>query len=563
MAKNNHNNHSDKRRLRIIPLGGLGEIGKNMMVVEYGDDIIIVDAGLMFPEEEMLGIDLVLPDFTYVKKNKDKVKGVVLTHGHEDHTGALPYLLKEIDAKVYGTRLTLGLVRPKLEEYKLLESTKLVEVHPKNAVNIGCFRCEFIRMSHSIPDGVGVAIHTPVGLIVHSGDFKLDQTPIDGNIIEFDKLASFREKGVLALLSDSTNAEAVGYTRSERVVGENLHKIFEGAQGRIVVASFASHIHRIQQIIDAAHHFGRKVAVTGRTMSNNVEIAEQLGFLKVPKKIIIHPAEMKRFSPNQICVLSTGSQGEPLSALSRMANHEHKWIEIEPGDTVILSASAIPGNEKSIFQTIDRLFRCGANVLYESISGVHVSGHGAQEELKLLINLVKPKYFVPIHGEYRHLKHHASLAQDLGVPKENIFIASNGDVIEFNGNGSAKMKERVTAGAVLVDGLGVGDIGDVVLRDRQQLASDGILIVVLTINNQTGELVAGPDLVTRGFVYVKESGELLDEAREKVVCTLERTAKEAITDWAVLKADVRRTLSSFIYDKIKRRPMIMPIIVEV
>ncbi len=558
MAKNNN-----KGKLRLIPLGGLGEVGKNMFVIEYGDDIIVIDSGLMFPEDEMLGIDLVLPDFTYLKKNKDRVKAIVLTHGHEDHIGALPYVLKEMGTKVYGTRLTLGLVKVKLEEYNLLGSTKLIEVHPNNPVNIGCFRLEFFRMSHSIPDGVGIAIHTPVGLVLHSGDFKLDQTPIDGNIIEFDKLSSFREKGVLALLSDSTNAEATGFTPSERVVGDGLRRIFDSAKGRIVVASFASHIHRIQQVIDTAHKYGRKIAVTGRSMANNVEIAEQLGYLKIPKKIIIHPAEMKRHSPKQICVLSTGSQGEPLSALARMANHEHKWVEIEEGDTVIISASAVPGNEKSIFQTIDRLFRCGADVHYESTSGVHVSGHGAQEELKLLINLVKPTYFVPIHGEYRHLKHHASLALELGIPRDHIFIASNGDVIELDGNGSSKMKERVTAGAVLVDGLGVGDIGDVVLRDRQQLASDGILIVVVTINKQTGAIVAGPDLVTRGFVYVKEAGELLDEARDRVVATLERTAADAITDWAVLKSDVRRALSSYIYDKIKRRPMIMPIIVEV
>jgi len=557
MAKNN------KASLRLIPLGGLGEVGKNMLVVEYGGDMILVDAGLMFPEDEMLGIDLVLPDFTYVKRNRDKLKGIVLTHGHEDHTGALPYLLREVKAPVYGTRLTLGLVKVKLEEYGLLNSTQLVEIHPNNSVNIGCFKLEFFRMSHSIPDGVGIAIHTPVGLVVHSGDFKLDQTPIDGHIIGFDKLSYFSKKGVLALLSDSTNSEMPGYTPSERIVGETLHKIFEGANGRVVVASFASHLHRLQQVIDTAHNFGRKLAVTGRTMTNNIAIASELGYLNIPKKMLIHPAEMKRFSPKQLCVLSTGSQGEPLSALARMANHEHKWIEIAEGDTVIISASAVPGNEKSISQTIDRLFRCGARVHYESVSGVHVSGHGAQEELKLIINLVKPKYFIPIHGEYRHLKLHAELALELGIPKKNVFIAGNGDVVEFNNEGKACMKERVTAGAVLVDGLGVGDIGDVVLRDRQQLASDGILIVVVTIDRQNGQIIAGPDLVTRGFVYVKESGELLDEARERVVKTLERTAADSITDWGVLKADVRKTLSSFIYDKIKRRPMIMPIIVEV
>jgi ribonuclease J len=550
-------------KLRLIPLGGLGEVGKNMLVVEYGDDMIVVDAGLMFPEDEMLGIDLVLPDFSYIKKNVDKVRGIIITHGHEDHTGALPYLLRDINVKVYGTRLTLGLIKVKLEEYKLLNSTKLVEIHPKNPVKCGVFRLEFFRMSHSIPDGVGIAIHTPVGTVIHSGDFKFDQTPIDGNIIDFAKLSSFREQGVLALMSDSTNAEAKGYTASERVVGEGLHSIFEAAGGRIVVASFASHIHRLQQVIDVAHKFNRKLAITGRTMSNNVEIAEQLGYLRIPKKMIIHPAEMKKYEPKRICVLSTGSQGEPLSALARMANHEHKWIEIEKGDTVILSASAVPGNEKSISQTINRLFRCGANVHYDSISDVHASGHAAQEELKLLINLVKPKYFIPIHGEYRHLKHHADLAQELDIPDERIFIASNGDVIEFDSNEAARMQERVTAGAILVDGLGVGDIGDIVLRDRQQLASDGILIVVVTIDKQNGKLLTTPDLVTRGFVYVKESGELLDEARACVTEALEKTAAEQVTDWAVLKADVRRALSSFIYEKIKRRPMIMPIIVEI
>jgi ribonuclease J len=554
-------NKADK--LRLIPLGGLGEVGKNMLVVEYGEDMIVIDAGLMFPEDEMLGIDLVLPDFSYIKKNKDKVRGIIITHGHEDHTGALPYLLKEVNAKVYGTRLTLGLIKVKLEEYNLLGSTNLIEIHPNNAIKCGCFRLEFFRMSHSIPDGVGIAIHTPVGTVIHSGDFKFDQTPIDGNIIDFGKLSSFREKGVLVLLSDSTNAESKGYTASERVVGEGLSAIFEAAKGRIVVASFASHIHRLQQVIDTAHKFNRKMAITGRTMSNNVEIAEQLGYLKIPKKMIIHPAEMKKYEPRRICVLSTGSQGEPLSALARMANNEHKWIEITEGDSVIISASAVPGNEKSIFQTINRLFRCGADVHYESVSGVHVSGHGAQEELKLLINLVKPRYFVPIHGEYRHLKHHADLAQELDISKDNIFIASNGDVIEIDANAEARMRERVTAGAILVDGLGVGDIGDIVLRDRQQLASDGILIVVVTIDKQNGHLITSPDLVTRGFVYVKESGKLLDEARDCVTETLEKTAADEVTDWAVLKADVRRALSSFIYEKIKRRPMIMPIIVEI
>ncbi|MBS3908536.1 MAG: ribonuclease J [Actinobacteria bacterium] len=557
MANNN------KPRLRLIPLGGLGEVGKNMFVVEYGPDMMLIDAGLMFPEDEMLGIDLVLPDFAYVRKNKDKLKGIFITHGHEDHTGALPYLLRDVNVPIYGTRLTLGLIKGKLEEHHLLGSTKLIEIHPNNAVKLGCFKLEFFRMTHSIPDGVGVAIHTPVGLVVHSGDFKLDQTPIDGNVIGFDKISSLCSKGVLALMSDSTNAETPGYTPSERVVGETLHKIFEKAEGRVIVASFASHIHRIQQVIDTAHRFGRKLAVTGLSMTNNVEIASQLGYLKIPKKMMIHPAEMRRYSPKQLCVMSTGSQGEPMSALARMANGEHKWVDITCEDTIIISASAVPGNEKSISQTIDRLFRCGASVFYDSISGVHVSGHGAKDELRLMMNLVKPKYFIPIHGEYRHLKLHAEIAEEMGIPKDHIFVASNGDVVEFDENGKAYMKEKVPAGAILVDGLGVGDIGDVVLRDRQQLSNDGILIVVVTIDKQTGKLIAGPDLVTRGFVYVRESGALLDEARERVIRALEKTSKENITDWAVLKNDVRKVLSAFIYDNIKRRPMIMPIIVEV
>ena len=555
--------NNSKPRLRLIPLGGLGEVGKNMFVVEYGSDMMLIDAGLMFPEDEMLGIDLVLPDFTYVRKNKDKLRGIFITHGHEDHTGALPYLLRDVSVPIYGTRLTLGLIRGKLEEHNLLGSTKLIEIHPNNPIKLGCFKLEFFRMTHSIPDGVGVAIHTPVGLVVHSGDFKLDQTPIDGNVIGFDKISSLCSKGVLVLMSDSTNAETPGYTPSERVVGETLHKIFEKADGRVIVASFASHIHRIQQVIDTAHRFGRKLAVTGLSMTKNVEIASGLGYLKIPKQMMIHPAEMRRYAPKQLCVMSTGSQGEPMSALARMANGEHKWVDITCDDTIIISASAVPGNEKSISQTIDRLFRCGASVFYDSISGVHVSGHGAKDELRLMINLVKPKYFIPVHGEYRHLRLHAVIAEEMGIPKEHIFVASNGDVVEFDEKGKACMKEKVPAGAILVDGLGVGDIGEVVLRDRQQLSSDGILIVVVTIDKQTGKLIAGPDLVTRGFVYVRESGELLDEARERVIKALDKTSKENITDWAVLKNDVRKVLSAFIYDNIKRRPMIMPIIVEV
>lgn len=551
----------NKESLKIIPLGGLGEVGKNMTVIEYGGDILVIDAGLMFPEDEMLGVDLVLPDFSYLRENADKVRAVVLTHGHEDHTGALPYLLKEISVPVYGTKLTLGLVEGKLSEHNL-NGASLIEIDPRDSLEIGAFKLEFIRVCHSIPDGVAVVIHTPEGIIVHSGDFKLDQTPIDGRVTEFEKLATYRDKGVLVLLSDSTNAEIDGYTLSERVVGETLESIIFNAKARIVVASFASHIHRIQQVINVAQKAKRKIAICGRTMEKNVEIASKLGYLNLPQKMIIHPARMRDFPPNRVLILSTGTQGEPLSALARMASHEHRWVEIEPGDTVIISASPVPGNEKSISQTINRLFRCGADVYYESVSGVHVSGHASREELKLMLSMVRPKYFIPIHGERRHLTYHARLASSLGVPGKNIFVAENGDVIEIR-NGEARISGQVNAGLLLVDGLGIGDVGDVVLRDRQVLSRDGILIIVTVIDRQNGRLLAPPELVTRGFVYVKESQDLLAEAKDRVCKTLERTAAERLTDHAVLKNDIRRTLSEFVYDEIKRRPMIIPVIIEV
>ncbi|MCL4498764.1 MAG: ribonuclease J [Chloroflexi bacterium] len=547
--------------LKIIPLGGLGEVGKNMMLVEYGDDIIVIDVGLMFPEDEMLGVDLVLPDFSYVTENADRVRGVILTHGHEDHTGALPYLLKQINVPVYGTKLTLGLIEGKLAEHGLLKGARLIEIDPSARISLGVFDLEFIRVSHSIPDGLAIVLHTPEGIVIHSGDFKLDQTPIDGKVTEFGKIAAYHEQGVLALLSDSTNAEIEGYTMSEKVVGETLENIILNAKGRIVVASFASHIHRIQQIVDVAKRARRKIAICGRTMENNVEVASRLGYLNLPKKMIIHPSQMKDFLPSQILVLSTGTQGEPLSALARMSAKEHRWIQIDGGDAVIISASPVPGNEKSISQTINRLFRCGADVFYESISGVHVSGHAAREELKLLINMVNPKYFIPIHGELRQLTYHARIASLLGIPESNIFVAENGDVIELR-KSEARMVSRVNAGLVLVDGLGVGDVGDVVLRDRRQLSQDGILIVVVMIDGRNGATLAAPELISRGFVYVRQSQDLLDEAKERVRLTLERTSADQRTDWAVLKNEIRRTLSDFIYEQIKRRPMIIPIILE-
>jgi len=551
-----------KPKLRIIPLGGLGEVGKNMLVLEYGREIVVIDAGLMFPEEEMLGIDLVLPDFSYLKKNRNRILGLILTHGHEDHVGALPYVLREIDVPVYGSRLTLGLVRAKLEEHHLLASAKLKEIQPEQELKLGSFRFRFIRVCHSVPDGLGMAIYTPLGIIVHSGDFKLDPTPIDGRMTELNKFAALGKEDVLALLSDSTNAEAAGYTLSEKSVGETLFEIFKQARRRIIVASFASHIHRIQQVMNVASKMHRKVAICGRSMVDNVEIAHQLGYLHLPDGILINPPQIGSYPPQKVVILSTGSQGEPLSALTKMASHDHKWVQILPGDTVIIAATPVPGNETSVYRTINKLFKCGADVYYESVSGVHVSGHATQEELKFMINMVQPKYFVPIHGEHRHLEHHARLAQELGIPRKNIFILENGHILEFDKEG-ARVKGQVQAGVVFVDGLGVGDIGDIVLRDRQLLSRDGVFIVVVAINQQTGEIISGPDIISRGFVYMKESGGLIEEARQLVQDSLEKTAREEITDWAILKAHVRDVLSKFLYERTKRRPMIMPIIVEV
>lgn len=549
------------KKLKIIPLGGLGEVGKNMMVMEYGADMLLIDAGLMFPEEEMLGIDLVLPDFTYVRKNKEKLRAIVITHGHEDHTGALPYLLKEVGAPVYGTKLTLGLIKAKLSEHHL-RKVKLKEIKAGQELEIGEFRIKFVRVSHSVPDGVGLIIHTPLGVIVHSGDFKFDQTPVDGRVTDFREFVFVGEEKVLALLSDSTNAETEGFTLPEKTVGDKLDEIFKSAKGRIIVASFASHIHRIQQVVDVTHKNNRKMAIVGRSMVENANIAADLGYLHIPEGLLINPRDIEDMPRHQVVILSTGSQGEPLSALSKMASRDHKWIQIEPGDTVIISASPVPGNETAVYRTINQLFKRGANVFYESISGVHVSGHAAQEELKLMINLVRPRYFIPIHGEYRHLEHHARIAEELGIPRENIFVLENGDVVEFDKKG-ARAKGRVTAGIVFVDGLGVGDIGDVVLRDRHQLSQDGIFIVVVTVDQHTGEIVAGPDIISRGFVYMKEAGELIDEARERVRVSFEESAKVEVTDWTVLRNHVRDVMSKFLYEKTRRRPMIMPIIMEV
>jgi len=547
-------------KLSLIPLGGLGEIGKNMMAVRYGENILVIDSGLMFPEEDMLGIDIVIPDITFLLENKSQVCGICLTHGHEDHIGALPYVLKQLNVPVYGTKLTLGLLQGKLKEHGV--EAVLKTVRPRDNLAIGPFKVEFIRVSHSIPDAVALAVHTPLGVVLHTGDFKVDHTPVDGQIIDFQRLAHYGERGVLVLLADSTNVERPGYTMSERNVGQTFDDAFREAGERIIIATFASNVHRLQQAIYSARRFNRKVAVVGRSMVNVVGIARELGYLDVPDGVLVELDEISRLPKHQVALLTTGSQGEPMSALTRMAMGEHRQVEIVPGDTILISAMPIPGNEKLVARIIDQLVKHGARVIYEAISGVHVSGHPSQEDLKLMINLVRPKFFVPVHGEYRMLKKHAELARDLGIPPERIFVAENGMVLEFDRR-SGRIAGRVTAGRVLVDGLGVGDVGNVVLRDRRQLSQDGILIVVITVNRESGTMMAGPDIVSRGFVYVRESEKLMEEARLKVRDALEKCNNRGISEWAAIKSQVRDVLSKFLYEKTRRRPMILPIIMEV
>lgn len=552
---------ADNDKLMLIPLGGLGEVGKNMLALRYEDEIIVIDAGLMFPEEELLGIDIVIPDFTYLVENQALIRGIFLTHGHEDHIGALPYVLKEINIPVYGTKLTLGLLASKLKENNVT-NIKLNTIRPRDIIKLGCFKVEVFRVSHSIPDAVGFGIHTPVGIVLHTGDFKIDQTPVDGGVTDFAKISELGQKGVLVMLSDSTNVERSGFTPSERMVGRTFEEAFSADRERIIVATFASNIHRIQQIIDAAAKYDRKVAIVGRSMLNVTSICQEIGYLKIPKGVLIDIDDISRYPMNKIVIVTTGSQGEPMSALTRMAMSDHRKVQIVPGDTVIISATPIPGNEKLVAKTINQLYRLGADVIYGSGSGIHVSGHASQEELKMMLNLVKPKYFVPVHGEYRHLVIHANLAEDMGIPKENIFIGENGQIIEFSKQ-KADFGSRVTAGRVLIDGLGIGDVGNIVLRDRKQLSQDGILIVVMTINKEANLLVSGPDIVTRGFVYVRESEELIEVARENVKQVLEKCLEKKNTDWATIKSLVRDNLSRYLYDRTGRRPMIMPIIMEV
>ena len=551
----------NQNKVQIIPLGGLGEIGKNMTVFRYGDDIIPIDAGLMFPEDDMLGIDLVIPDITYLLENKDKVKAIFLTHGHEDHIGALPYVLKQIDVPVYGTALTLGILQGRLRENNVSDNN-LVTIKPGDKINVGAFNLEFIRVNHSIPDAISIVIKTPIGTIIHTGDFKFDQTPVDGQVTQFNKFAEFGDEGVLALLADSTNAERPGFTQSEKMVGQTFDDEFRYARNRIIVATFSSNVHRIQQVVDSAVKYKRKVAVIGRSMINVVNIAMELGYLRIPEGVLIDIDETNNYTSDQIVIITTGSQGEPMSALTRMAMNDHKKVDIMPGDTVIISATPIPGNEKLVARTIDHLYKLGADVIYEKSNGVHVSGHASQEEIKLMHNLVRPKYFIPVHGEYRHLIKHANLAKDLGMPSENIVIAENGSVIEISKN-SIGINGKIQSGKVLVDGLGVGDVGNIVLRDRRQLSQDGIMIVVVTIDHETCHVVSGPDIVSRGFVYVREAEDLMEEAREKVLSALERCENNGVSEWSMIKSTIRDNLGRFLYERTRRRPMILPIIMEI
>ncbi len=549
-----------KDKIKFVALGGLNEVGKNISMIEFKDEIIVIDCGLKFPDEEMLGIDLVIPDITHLIKNRDKVKGIFLTHGHEDHVGALPYVLKELNVPVYGTKLTLGIVETKLKEHGLLSSVELKRVMPGDKIKLNNIQVEFIRTSHSIADACALAIHTQVGVLLHTGDFKIDYTPIDGQIADFGRFAELGKKGVLMMMADSTNVERPGYTMSERTVGEAFKRIFVKSSGRIIVATFASHIHRIQQVADAAKITNRKVAVSGRSMENIFEVAENIGYLKVDSGSFINIDDINKYPDNNIAIITTGSQGEPMSALSRMASGDHKKVTIKQGDTVIISATPIPGNEKLVSRVINQLFTKGADVINES--DVHVSGHACKEELKLMHSLVKPKYFLPVHGEYRHLRSHVDLAIGLGMDSKNILIAENGEVVEVNRDEFRK-NGFVSSGQIFVDGLGVGDVGSVVLRDRRHLSQDGILTVVVTMEKGNGTVIAGPDIISRGFVYVRESEDLMEEAKDLVKSTLKDCEENKIKDWVTIKTKVKDTLRLFLYEKTKRKPMILPIIMEI
>ena len=551
-----------KENLKIIPLGGLDEIGKNITVFEYGNEIVLVDCGLEFPEDNMLGIDLVIPDITYLVKNKEKIKGMVITHGHEDHIGSIPYVLKQINIPIYATKLTAELIKNKLEEHHLAKTAKLKVVEPGKTVNFGNIKVEFIRSNHSIPDAVMLAIHTPVGTVLHTGDFKIDYTPIDDQVMDLGRIAELGNKGILALLSDSTNSERKGFTMSESSVGEVFDKLFLNNSKRIVVATFASNVHRVQQIVNSSVKYGRKIAVCGRSMLNMIEAATKLGYIKQAENVFIDIDNIKNYRDDQLVIITTGSQGEAMSALTRMANGDHKKVTITQNDMVIISATPIPGNEKLVSKVIDDLMQIGADVIYSSLEDVHVSGHACQEEQKLILTLARPKYFIPVHGEYRQLKAHAETAKKLGIDAKDIFIMNNGRILEMNEE-EAKVTTSVPSGKVLVDGLGVGDVGNIVLRDRQHLSQDGLIVIVMTMDSSTGEIVSGPDVVSRGFVYVRESENLMDDVKRVIreqVCEFEN---KHIRDWMIIKSTLKDNLRDYIFSKTKRNPMILPIIMEI
>ncbi len=551
-----------KSKVKIIPLGGLGEIGKNLTVFEYEDEIVIIDCGMSFPDEELLGIDLVLPDITYLLRNKDKIKGFFITHGHEDHIGGLPYVLKQINVPIYATKLTLGLIESKLEEHNILSDCTLNMVKPGDIIETGNFNIEFIRTNHSIADSVSIALHTPIGIIVHTGDFKIDFTPIDGEIIDLQRYAQLGKKGVLLLMADSTNATRSGYTMSEKTVGETLNNLFIKADGRVIVATFASSIHRVQQIANASIKNGRKIAFSGRSMEKISEVAMSLGYLFIPEEMIIDLNDVKKYPDNKVTIITTGSQGEPMAALTRIAAGNHRSIQLEKGDTVIISSTPIPGNKKAVSCVVDDLTEKGAKVIYEAIEDIHVSGHACEQELRLIHALLKPKFFVPVHGEYRHLLSHSKIAENMGMDKSNIFILEIGDVLELARN-KAEITNKVPAGRVLIDGLGVGDIGNIVLRDRKNLAKDGIITVVIVINKESKTVISGPDIITRGFVYVRDSEELMREIRRIVSKSVERCLDNDVTGWSEIKSAIRREVNTYVYTKMKRKPMVLPVITEI
>ena len=551
-----------KEKLKIIPLGGLNEIGKNMTVIEYGNDIVVIDCGVAFPDDDMLGVDLVIPDTTYLKRNLNKLRGYVITHGHEDHIGAIPYVLRECNAPIYATRLTCGIIETKLSEHKMPQKVKMNRVRAGDTIKLGCFKIEFIHTNHSIADSVALAITTPLGTILHTGDFKIDLTPVSGEMIDLVRIGELGKKGLLALMSDSTNVERPGYTPSEKIVGKSLEKFIMESDQRIIIATFASNVSRLQQILDIAAKAGRKVAVCGRSMEKISKVSMELGYLKDSGKVMIDISEIKRYARSQLIIVSTGSQGETMSALYRMAYGSHKQVEVNAGDRILIAASAIPGNEKSINNMVNELYKQGAEVIYDRSAAIHVSGHACQEEIKLIYSLLHPKFALPVHGEYRHLVANRSIATAIGVPKENVLIMSSGDVVEICED-SCKVVDHVQHGGILVDGLGVGDVGNIVLRDRQNLAQNGIIIVVLTLERYSNQLLAGPDIVSRGFVYVRESEDLMDEAKRVVDDAVADCLSRHVTDWGKLKNMIRDSLSDFMWKRMKRNPMILPIIMEV